>query len=263
MNLNLFAKHEKSFLEAKAQEWGWYDDNMKVFVGRMLSTSSDLTNVKLGEELNFRNRHGEFIPNKVADTWNDNIKPRLIEVGCPPGDWKRTQRWLQEEVFPGWVKLFAWQGLWYLTKPHSEIGVEIIRKPSEAGALPPDDYEPFQVPIGANVRYQIPMNKGEHLILLEKDGNHDIFCLRPSRHEKYKVGEPVAKSELIAIVSSDRPQVEWLETAASAKGFLAVNHQQIEGLMNWVNKAQNKCQLWQFEVEIVMPKIDKVVTVTF
>ena len=95
-----------------------------------------------------------------------------------------------------------------------------------------------------------------------KDGNHDIYCLCPSLYPKHKIGDPLATLEVIAIVSSDRPQVEWLETAASA-GFLAVNHQQIESLMNWVNQAQNKCRLWQFEVEIVMPKIDKVVTVTF
>jgi hypothetical protein len=255
MSLNLFKKHEKSFLEAKAKEWGWRDDNAKIFIQRMLGDNSDLSNSALGEVLNLVNEKGEPMPNKVADTLSRNIVPALRQAGCPEGDWRVAQAWLQETVFPEWVKPKAWQQLWALTKPNPDIAVEIVKKPLVAGMGIPDDYEPHQIPIGANVRYQIPMAASEHLILLERDGSGDIFCLQPSRHQKYKVRQPVATSELIAIVSPQKPAVDWWEAAASAKGFLPMQHQQLEALMNWTSNARNDCRLWQFEVEIVMPKI--------
>lgn len=259
MKSDLSKKYEKSFLEAKAKEWGWRGDDALIFVERMFVDNSDLSNTALGEVLGFveevadeKNGKTKFIGiNKVADTLSRNIMPKLRKAGCPQGDWKVAQDWLQ--------RIWAWQKLWALTEPNPDIAVEIVKKPLVAGHdIPDDDYEPHQIPIGANVRYQIPMAEGEHLILLEKDGNDDIFCLQPSRYQKHKVGEPVATSELIAIVSPQQPEVDWWQAAASAKVFLPMQHQQLEDLMNWTNNARNDCRLWQFEVEIVMPKIEVV-----
>jgi hypothetical protein len=130
--------------------------------------------------------------------------------------------------------------------------------PLVAGHDIPDDYEPHQIQIGSHVCYQIPKAASEYMILLEKDGNGDIYCLQPSRYQKYKVVEPVAISELIAIVSPQKPAVDWWEAAASAKEFLPMQHQHLEALMNWTSNARNDCRLWQFEVKIVMPKIEAV-----
>jgi hypothetical protein len=263
---SLFEIYERRFLESKATEWGWAANSStaKIFIQRMLDANSGLTHVEIVQKLNIVNAKGHLVPNAVADALNGNIMPKLREAGCPEGNWKAVQNWLHETVFFEWIKPpFAWQALWALTKPNPDIAVEIIQKPLVAGMGIPDDYEPYQVPIGANVRYQIPMAEGEYLILLEKDGNGDIYCLQPSRHQKYKVGEPIATSELIAIVSPEKPAVDWWEAAASGKGFLPIQPQQIESLMNWTNNARNDCRLWQFEVEIVMPKIEPVVTVTF
>ena len=268
MSLNLFKKYGQAFLEAKAREWGLLDQNATIFVQRMLCSNLDLSNQALGDViLGSRKPRSEDSltekDNRVADALNRNIMPKLEKAGCPKGNWKVTRNWLHETVFSEWVKPFAWQELWALTKPNPDIAVEIMEIKTASSHLPPDDYEPYQIPIGANVRYQIPMAANEYLILLEKDGNGDIFCLQPSRYQKYKVGEPVATSELIAIVSPEKPAVDWWEAAASAKGFLPMQHQQLEALMNWTNNARNDCRLWQFEVEIVMPKIEPVVTVTF
>lgn len=261
MALNLFGQHEKSFLEAKAREWGWRDDNAMIFVGRMLSGNSKLSNVLLGEDLELRNEHRDLIPNKVADTLSRNIMPKLKqEAGIKEDekwDWKGAQIWLQEKVFPVWIKPLAWQELWVSGKPNPDIAVEIIKQPLVAGMRPPASYAPYQVPIGAEICYQIPMSADEYLILLEKDGDNNIYCLQPSKHQKYGVGEPIATSELIAIVSVERPQVDWWNDAASAE-FLLMEHQQLEALMNWTNNARNNCRLWQFEVEIVMPKVEAV-----
>jgi hypothetical protein len=171
---------------------------------------------------------------------------------CTQGDWKVAQDWLKRR--------WAWQQLWALTQPNPDIAVEIIQKPLLAGhGIPDDDYEPYQVPIGANVTYQIPRAANEYLVLIEKDGNGDIFCLQPSRYQKYKVGEPAATSEVIAIVSPRQPEVDWWEAAASGKGFLPIQPQQIESLMKWMGQKHNNCRLWQFEVEIVEPKSEAVV----
>jgi hypothetical protein len=258
-----FKKYDKSVLEAKAEEWGWRGDDALIFVERMLNANLDLSNEDLGDVLGFvkevkdekakNNKDTKIIGrNKVADTLSRNIMPKLREAGCPKGDWKVAQDWLK--------KLWAWQQLWVLTDPNPDIAVEIIGKPKEAGSGVPDvdDYEPYQVPLGATVTYQIPKAASEYLVLLEKDGNGDIFCLQPSRHKKYKVGEPAATSEVIAIVSPEKPAVDWWEAAASGKGFLPIQPQQIESLMKWVEQKQNNCRLWQFEVEIVESKSEVV-----
>jgi hypothetical protein len=250
MKSDLSNKYEKSFLEAKAHEWGWRGNDALIFVERMLSTNLDLSNQDLVEVLNFVNKKGDFIINKVADTLSKKIMPKLKEAGCPQGDWEVAQNWLQ--------RLGAWQKLWALTEPNPDITVEIIPEPLVAGSKPPVNYPPRQVPLDVTVRYQIPMARNEHLILLEKDGNGDIFCLQPSRHKTSEVGEPIATSKLIAIVSPQKPAVDWWEAAASAEGFLPFQPQQIENLLDWANNARNDCRLWQFEVEIVMPKIEAV-----
>jgi hypothetical protein len=263
---DLFTQHERAFLEAKARDWGWRDDNAKIFVQRMLRKNNHYSHEQLNDKvLEIADEDGACIGNKVADTLCNNIMPKLreTEASFKARNWRDTQEWLKTNIFPEWVKPKAWEGLWSLSEPNPEIAVEIIKKPLTGAPLPPDEYAPRRVPLGANVCYQIPMTQGEHLILLEKDGNGDIYCLRPSKHPSHKIGEPVAISEVIAIVSSTRPEIEWLATAASHKSFLAVEYQQIESLMNWVKQPQHQCQVWQFEVEIVMPKIEPVVTVTF
>lgn len=265
MKLALFDKYQELFLEAKAREWGWRGDDARIFFERMHSGNLGRSNQYLDQKvLKFVNAKGDPISNKVADTLSRNIMPKLKQakglLEQERWDWKGAQIWLQEDVFPLWVMPLTWQALWALTEPNPDIAVEIVKKPLVAGMEIPDDYEPYQIPIGANVRYQIPMAANEHLILLEKNGSGDIFCLQPSRYQKYKVGEPIATSELIAIVSPQKPAVDWWEAAASAKGFLPMQHQQLENLMTWTNNARNDCRLWQFEVEIVMPKIEAVAT---
>jgi hypothetical protein len=255
-----FKKYDKSVLEAKAREWKWRGDDALIFIERMLDNNSDLSNKDLGEVLGFvkevkdeENGKTKIVgENKVADTLSRNIMPKLREAGCPKGDWKVAQDWLK--------RLWAWQQLWVLTEPNLDIAVEIIKKPLEAKpGVPDDSYEPYQVPIGANVIYQIPKAASEYLVLLEKDGSGDIFCLQPSRYQKYKVGEPAATSEVIAIVSPEQPAVDWWQDAATGKGFLPIQPQQIESLMKWVGQKQNNCRLWQFEVEIVEPKSEAAV----
>jgi hypothetical protein len=260
MKLDLFEKYEKSFLEAKIREWGWRGDDAKIFMGRMLSGNKKLSNVLLGEDLKLCNDNGDLIPNKVADTLNRNIVDVLRKAGCPEGDWKVARTWLEEEIFPKWVKPLAWQELWLLTEPNPGIVIEIVPPLVVGGSKRSKKYQPRQVPLDSDVRYQIPMAEGEYLILLERDGNGNISCLQPSPFQEYEVGEPIATSKYIAIVSPQKPAVYWWEDAVipSDGDYLSIQSQQLEALMNWTNNARNDCRLWQFEVEIVESKSEAV-----
>lgn len=252
MALELFdySYHEKEFLKVKAQEWKLKKDNIIVFIERMLNEHNDKTNDILENELG-------FVSFKIRDSFSKNIFPKLRQEGFSGEDWEAAQKWLQETVFPKWISPFAWKQLWSMGKPNLDIKVEIVYKHLTAKSEMPDEYLPYQVPLGENVYYHIPMNEGEHLILLEKDGNDDVSCLQPSRSLKYKIGNPVAKEKLIAIVSTQKPQIEWWEEAKHAENFLQVNYKQIENLWNWLNSNYKSCQIWQFEVEVVIPKPKK------
>jgi hypothetical protein len=243
----IYPKYEEIFLTDKGKEWGWQDLDAIIFVQRMLLSNWDLPNDKLEDVLNLK-------PNRVADTLSRKIYARLKVEGCGENHWRVAQKWLKDEVFPKWVKGQQWKEMWQQAELSQNITIETETLPGaflKAGVRvrAVDRIEIPQVKIGSNVNYEVAVAADQFFILLEKDENDAIGCLAPSRvFPRFEISEPVAREQLLAIVSSREPQLSWL--AAARQDFVEVDTSMLAELRLWVEGNQD-CQLCKREFDII------------
>jgi hypothetical protein len=245
---DVYPHHELSFLTDTAKEWGWMNEDGLVFVQRMLNSNNIRSNEGLNKRLN-------LTEHKVRDTLSKKISPKLRTAGYTGQKWEQMQQWLKEEVFPQWVKPRLWGEMWKSAEPSDRIEIEVlsgglltagsILRREDRIAIP----EIPKIPLGANVEYHIPSAADRHLILLEKDGNGGICCLAPSRgFPRFEIAEPIAREELLAVVSSQEPKLSWLESARL--DLVELDAMDLQELMVWV-QGNEDCHLLRREFEIV------------
>jgi hypothetical protein len=244
----IYSEFDREFLTDMAIEWGFINDTRLIFIERMASDRGHLSNAGLHRQLGFS------VENKVGDTLSRQIYPKLIELGCPSGTWEVVVQWLKDKVFPEWskLKLRLWEKMWQQAELSQNITIEPDSIPGQlADALPRQLVEIPKISIGTIVEYSVRAEPNRFFILLEKDLEHSIGCMAiaPSRiSPRYEIIEPVAREQLLAIVSSREPQLSWL--AAARQDFVEVDASMLAELRLWIEGNQD-CQLLKREFEIV------------
>ncbi len=245
---DIYPHHELSFLTDTAKEWGWMNEDGLVFIQRMLNSN----NIRGNEDLNKRLKLTEH---KVRDTLSKKIRPKLITAGYTGQDWEQMQQWLKEEMFPEWVKSRLWEEMWKSAELSQNITIETETPPGallNAGVRvrAVDRIEIPKIEIGSDVNYKVAVADDQFFILLEKDEQNAICCLAPSRvFPRFEISEPVAREQLLAIVSSREPQLSWLATAR--QDFVEVDASMLAELKLWIEGNQD-CQLCKREFDIVL-----------
>jgi hypothetical protein len=244
----IYSEFDREFLMDLAIEWGFINDTRLIFIERMAIDRGHLSNAGLHRRLGFS------VQNKVGDTLSRQIYPKLIELGCPSGTWEVVVQWLKDKVFPEWSKrtLRLWEKMWQQAELSQNIKIEPDSIPGQlADALPRQLVEIPKISIGTIVEYSVRVEPNRFFILLEKDWEHSIGCMAiaPSRiSPQYEIIEPVAREQLLAIVSSQEPQLSWL--VAARQDFVEVDALMLAELRLWVEGNQD-CQLCKREFDIV------------
>jgi hypothetical protein len=122
---------------------------------------------------------------------------------------------------------------------------------------PQPDYQSF--PIGSRITYQFDLRNSGYLIVTEKFASGEIYCLAPSKlspafrvswgrlilpkDDLFTVQRPTGYEEIIAVLSQDKPQLNWLPQAQDNPLELQTEH--LVGLLNHIN--QNKCEVMRYK----------------
>jgi hypothetical protein len=241
----IYNEFDREFLTDRAIEWGFINDTRLIFIERMASNRGHLSNAGLNTKLGF------LVENKVGDTLSRQIYPKLIELGCPKREWETVVQWLKDKVFPVWSKLKPrlWDKIWRLAQPSDRIEIQVASAGRILTAKPIAQSGIPKISIGSDVNYLIQLEKGQHLILLEKDGEGGISCLSPSPLSVFGVGEPLAREELLAVISNQKPNLSWLEEAM--RDFLELDAMKLQELIVWIDD-NDSCHLLRREFDIVL-----------
>lgn len=258
---NIYQHYESSFLTEKAKEWGWKGKKELMFIQRMLSSNNDLNHRELADVLDPEENFPRLgiCAQSISEILSkpNNVYDRLEQLGLEERDLEPAQRFLRYEVFPEWVKPLLWDKIWKSAQPSERIEIQLESAKLTGGLLTAKPIVRLEdrstipkIPIGSDVNYFVPLEQGQHLILLEKDGDGGISCLSPSRvFPRFGIGEPVAREELLAIVSSQKPNLIWLEDARRAE-MMELSASELHELIIWV-ESNRDCYLWQREFDVV------------
>ncbi len=272
---------EEDFLKAMAVRFHFSDKTELVFVQRLRDANSDLNDKRLADVLQRElvegtRSEGANPATILRDRWIDPICPKLAEAGCDfngatRARWRIAKQWLREVVFPEWAReqglaappLLTPAQLWEQLKdkatPTEKMGPVLAKpaKPVETLEMwePPPSQSQYQkcVPLGSQIRFEVNLESGGYLLLLEKGTSGNLWCLCPSflapqphqpagvailPQEKspqklFTISGTAGKEEIVALIAPESPPLDWLPQATQPPLQLKKEH--LNDLLAYLN----------------------------
>ena len=232
-----YKNNEKTFLENIADNWGFKDKCKLVFVQRFLEDNDDLTNVALAEILEENLLDGakkDAVAEQIQRDCLRTIFKKMEAEGCEfngssKGKTEIAKPWLREVVYLEWWKQHLWEQLKTKGKETDKMGPVVLKEKTLDMWEPTSEYAK-SVELGSHIRFEVELDRGGHLLLLEKATSGKLWCLCPSflapkpRFEKGKAvlpqeeaplksfllsGNP-GKEEIVAAIAPQSPHFDWL-----------------------------------------------------
>lgn len=275
-----YLQWESQFLDDMVIKFGFSGNTAIAFKHRLLDCYSDCNDKDLAEEIKgyFRVRGEEPLQPEITlrDCWIKNIYKEVTKYGFNyDKSWEFVRKWLREEIFPEYIKnikpettIELWQELWETSEESNKISVQQsltennlphlgIAMGDEWNPNPQKNYPSF--PIGSKINYHFTLNNQGYLIVIEKFAHGEIYCLAPSKlnpnfpanwgrlilpeNNVFTVAPPIGYEEILAILSQDKPQLNWLPQSQDNPLELQTKH--LADLVNYVK--ENKCEVMQYK----------------
>lgn len=274
MTLPRYEEREQDFLEAMATRYGFSGKNRTIFLQRFLESNADLKNMNLAEvlenDLLADTENGDS--NRIlTQQLNGTICKTLAEAGCEfngarQGKWKIAKRWLREEIYPQWLAELGlaappptreqlWQQLVDRSTPTNKMRPVIVKEQT-LDMWQPESSDEIVVPLGSRIYFDVDLETGGHLTLLEKATSGDIFCLCPSflapapnlpagrarlpqenaRLKSFKITGNLGSEQIVAVITAEAPPLDWLPQRTEPPLKLQESH--LSELLNYFQKGE-------------------------
>ncbi|MEC4986963.1 MAG: DUF4384 domain-containing protein [Oscillatoria sp. PMC 1068.18] len=283
MKIPDYAENEAKFLEAMATKYGFNDKTRLAFLQRFREANADLNNKNVAETSEIQLLEGTKEGSDPATILRDRlvvICDELAKDGCDYGDiskgkWKIAKQWLRQVKYPEWVKkqiidspggieglLQLWQQLVELATKTTQMGVVL------ADTL--DLYSPYQecIKLGTNIRLEMKLERPGYVLVLEKGTSGRLWCLCPSSlapkpffpagvsvlpqpgssQKSFKITGNVGIEQVLAVVSQEPPQLDWLPEGKDKPLQLGEKH--LQNLREYLQQS-NDCQVLYTEYTVV------------
>ncbi|MBW4496188.1 MAG: DUF4384 domain-containing protein [Oscillatoria princeps RMCB-10] len=287
MTLPSYEEYEGQFLEAMATHFGFTGKNLLIFEKRFLQDNAGV----LGEQLasTFETKLIEGTKNgdasRIFRQQLSAICDKLEAAGCPPTEnpkdrWKNAKRWLREVKFPEWAKEQGlvepppertpdqlWEQLKDKATPTEKMGPVLVQRgPTLDMWTTPSQY-PQYVPLGSQIRFEVNLESGGYLLLLEKGTSGKLWCLCPSflapqphqpagvatlpqeksRQKLLTISGMAGKEEIVALIAKESPPLDWLPQGTQPPLQLKKDH--LNDLLAYLNRRPD-CQVLYTEYTV-------------
>lgn len=252
------------------------------FEQRLLEANTDLDDKRLAEVLE-QDLIQENQAGNAATIFRDRwiaICRKLSDEGCDFNGaikyrWRIAKRWLREDIFPQWAKE---QGLVEnLVITADECWQQILKKSIPTKKMGPvlagvgvldmgSSYEEC-VRLGSSIRFEVNLEKAGYLLLLEKGTTGRFWCLCPSgyapqpylpagvavlpqpnsKKKSFKVTGDIGLEQIVAVISKDKPILDWLPEEINAPLQLQENH--LNQLIEYLERNRD-CQVLYTEYTV-------------
>jgi len=257
MNLPNYEEHEEEFLKAIATRFGFSGKTWLVFLERFRQKNTDRLDKDIAEYLEAELIEGTSDGANPATILRDRLKAicdKFEAEGCDfqgvtKGRWKIAKRWLREVLYPEWLKQRQlitltcdqlWQQLWDKATQTDQMRPIPLNSVStlDMGEVETAEAEIFSFPLDSKIQFEVNLDRGGYLLLLEKGPSGKIWCLCPSsnfapepQHPGGRVSFPQAGSrqkyfeldrsgqeEIVAVIAKDVPRSDWLPKSGKPLG---------------------------------------------
>ncbi|WP_254173941.1 DUF4384 domain-containing protein [Planktothrix pseudagardhii] len=274
-----YQDNEKQFLEEIAQEWGFKDRCKLVFIERFLRSNDDLENNALADVLQENlsldksiESQEEYVKRIFTDYLSKTIFPKMQRKGCDFNGAHKdkcpiAKQWLEEIVYPQWLKQTLWKQLKTKTTAKNKMGVVLA---GDVGNLGMRHKTPYldKVPKDSDILFKVNLDQPGHLILLEREPSGGMCCICPSEYApefQVKGGEITlpqyppspypaftateeGQEQILAVITPDKPSLDWLEK--SQQEGLELDHQHLDELLTYVENCSTS-QVFYTEYQVV------------
>ncbi|MBD2540178.1 DUF4384 domain-containing protein [Coleofasciculus sp. FACHB-SPT36] len=282
MNIPKYKDYEKDFLNAMVTRFCFSGKREVAFVERLLEVHINLDDQELAKDLEPNLIKGTKAENAVTifrDHWIA-ICHKLAEEGCDFNGttkyrWRIAKRWLREDIFPQWARE---QGLVEnLVITADEFWRQILEKAVPTNKMGPvlagvgvldigSGYEEC-VRLGSYIRFEVNLEKAGYLLLLEKGTTGRFWCLCPSGYapqqylpagvavlpqpnspkKSFKVTGDIGLEQIVAVISKDKPILDWFPEGINAPLQLQENH--LKQLIEYLDRSRD-CQVLYTEYTV-------------
>ena len=287
MSLPRYDEYEGQFLEAMATRFGFTGKNRLIFEKRFLEDNAGLTHEQLATQFDSKltagTKNGDA--SRIFRQQLSAICDKLQAAGCPPTEnakerWKNAKQWLREVKFPEWAKeqgLVApapaltpdqlWEQLKDKATPTEKMGPVLVQRgPTLDMWTTPSQY-PQYVPLESQIRFEVNLESGGYLLLLEKGTSGKLWCLCPSflapqphlpagvatlpqeksRQKLLTISGMAGKEEIVALIAKESPPLNWLPQGTQPPLQLKKDH--LNDLLAYLNRRPD-CQVLYTEYTV-------------
>ena len=263
-----YKNNEAIFLNKIADKLMVKDKTRLVFTERFKIDNDDLNNTKLADVLSsnlLQNASKKATSDIVLRDSLKTIFKKLETEGCDFEGAKRdkvkiAKRWLREIIYP-------WHALKDMATFTDKMGL-VIQGITQLDTSKTVSRYPSVIPLNSEVKFEVQLERSGYLTLLKKGASGVFYCLSPSclasspifdggvaslpmegaPVNHFKLNGKIGVEEIIAGISHERPNLDWLPAADQLPLLLKGEHLQ-EFLMYF--KAELGSTLWYMHYQVV------------